>query len=140
MSQQSSEETDLDKKRAGEIELDNFQVALIRQSKSINTLMAATDIPKPAKLKIYSFFFSIMDNPKAKAVYETTDEVLAEFVAKNPDAPPAMMNDPMFAEIYAQKSGIKITKLQLTAEDIPDALSPADMVGLSWLIHFQSEI
>ncbi len=123
-----------------EFELDNFQVCMIRQSKSVNALMSATDIPKPAKLQIYSFFFFIMDNPKAKAVYKATDEILAEFVAANPEAPPVMLNDPMFNEIYEQKSGIKIKKLQLTAEDIPDALSPADMVGLSWLIHFQSEI
>ncbi len=123
-----------------EFELDNFQVCMIRQSKSVNALMTAIDIPKKAKLKIYNFFFSIMDDPKAKAVYKAVDEVLAEFVAANPEAPPVMMNDPMFNEIYEQKSGIKITKLQLTAEDIPDALSPADMVGLSWLINFNAEL
>ena len=131
--------TNLDEHRPAqpeEIELGNFQVCLIRQSSSVQALMAATDIPKAAKLKIYSFFFSVMDNPKAKALYQLVDEMVAEFTAKNPDAPPVMFNDPLFKEIYEQGSGIKITKLQLTAEDIPDALAPADMFGLSWLINF----
>ena len=141
MEEKPEKVTDLNDHRPAEpeeIELDNFQVCLIRQFPSVNALMAATDIPKAAKLKIYGFFFSIMDNPKAKAVYQTIDEMVSEFKKENPEAPPVMMNDPMFAEIYEQDSKIKVKKLQLTAEDIPDSLSPADMIGLSWLIHFEA--
>ena len=132
--------TNLDDRRPAEpeeIKLDNFQICLIRQSKSINVLMAATDIPKPAKLKIYKFFFSIMDRPEAKSLYRTTDEIVAEFMKENPEANPPMLNDPMFAEIFEKDSGITITKLQLTGEDIPDSISPADMIDLSWLINFE---
>ena len=140
MDEKKDNVTDIKDRRPAEpeeIKLDNFQICLIRQSVSINALMAATDIPKATKLKIYSFFFSIMDNPKAKAVYQTTDETVAGFMKENPEADPPMLNDPMFAEIFKKDSGITIKKLQLTAEDIPDTVSPADMIGLSWLINFE---
>jgi len=141
MDEKPDKVTDLKDRRPAEpeeINLNSLQVCLIRNSESVHALMAATDIPKPAKLKIYHFFFSIMDRPEAKALYQTADEIVAEFEKENPEAPPVMLNDPMFAEIFEKDPGITIKKLQLTGEDIPDSISPADMIGLSWLINFEA--
>jgi hypothetical protein len=121
-----------------EIELNNFQLNLVRMSKATNDLMAAADIPKTAKLKIYTFFMGIMDRPEVKALFKTIDETAAEHLKENPTAE-LMIADPLFKEIYEQESGVKVKKLQLTGEDIPDTFSSADMIGLSWLIDFPKE-
>ena len=128
---------DKPKEKKGEtIVLSNLHVYLLRQSPSISALMTATDIPKPAKLKIYKFFFSLMDRPEAKALYETVDEIVAECMKEDPEAPLPPLADPMFNGIFDKNSGIEIKKLQLSGKEIPNAISPADMIGLSWLVEF----
>ncbi len=139
MEEKKDKVTNLDDRRPVEpkkIKLNNFQIYLIRRDPSIGVLMAATDIPKSAKLKIYNFFFSLMDRPEAKSLCRITDEIVAEFEKENPEAPPVMLNDPMFTEIFGKDAEIEIKKLQLSGKEIPDAISPADMMGLSWLIDF----
>ena len=128
---------DKSKKKQGKtIVLSNLHIYLLRQSPSIGVLMAATDIPKPAKLKIYKFFFSLMDRPEAKALHETVDEIVAEWTKEDPEAILPSLNDPVFDGIFDKDSGIEIKKLQLSGKEIPDAISSADMMGLTWLIEF----
>lgn len=128
--------TDINKHRPSEpeeAELDNFQVNLIRNSPVIKAIMEAKDIPKTAKLKIYTFFFAVMDRPEVKALYKALDEIHAEHVKENQEQE-IRLNDPIFDEIYGQDSRVKIKKLYLAGEEIPDAVSVADMIGLAWLI------
>lgn len=123
-----------------EAELDNFQLNLIRNSPVIKAIMDAKDIPKKAKLKIYTFFFAVMDRPEVKALYKALDEIHAEYVKENPEQLEdgekigVRLDNPIFTEIYEQDSRVKIKKLYLTGEEIPDAVSVADMMGLAWLI------
>ena len=118
-----------------EVELDNFQLNLIRNSPAIKAIMEAKDIPKVAKLKIYTFFYSIMDRPEVKALYKALDEIHAECVKEN-QGQEIRLNDPVFDEIYGQDSRGKVKKLQLSEDEIPDAISVADMMSLDWLIKF----
>lgn len=124
------------KKKPATFKLLNGQVQAFRSNPGITKLMQAESLTTASKMALFKTFYSVIDSAEAKALFDTVDGIIVQHEKDNPEGPPIKWDDPKFLELFEKESGIKVSKLSVTEDEMPGNFTSENLVAVLWLVDF----
>lgn len=122
--------TPIKKEEKQMIELTNGEINLFMMHPGIKKLTESSNMKNKVKLRLFRFIIQITESDASKALQKMTTDLVEKHKENNPDAEPLLFNDPIFEDIFEQKSGLKIELFKVRVDELPSDITVQDMLML----------
>lgn len=129
-------------KKGEVVKMTNGMIDGFLTNPSIQRLRQLKGLRAELRFKIFKLWETILTSPEAKAVEATKNQMVKEHEEKQKklkeeDRKPLLLESPQVQALFEVDSGLEVTKITISSDQLSGDFTPFDMSACRWIIDFK---